>query len=468
MNEKVSSGEVIQTTYVDENEESNLKPNSLSFFEVIGESIANIAPTATPVMNIAVVFALAGNSTWIAYLFATIACILLASQINVFSKRYATSGSIYTYVNKSIGRRSGFVAGSSIFFAYITTAVSMLGGFAIYLHNLLAYLNISVPYYLLATIGIISVWFMAQRGVELSTRAMMVLEMTSVSLISILAFIILYTHHFNINPNNVDFTHVSMGNVTSGLVLAFFGFVGFEGAASMGKEAKKPLKNVPLAVMISPILAGIFFVIMSMVMIMGFNGSGHNLGASTNPLSFLSEANHVGFFGYCITLGATISFWSGSVGIITAGSRIMMRMGNEHYLPKIVTKVNETKRTPTIAIGILSVLIGSLIVGFSAFTQISDAYDWFSTIAVWGFLVPYLMVTISAPIFLHKIKELRLKDIVLSFITGVLLIIPIVGSVYPQPQGIAKIFPYIFVGWIIITSIIGEYRYKKDKLKSTN
>ncbi|UQS86033.1 APC family permease (plasmid) [Nicoliella spurrieriana] len=465
MDEKTNSGELIQTTYVDEHEESNLKPNSLSFFEVIGESIANIAPTATPVMNIAVVFALAGNSTWIAYLFATVACILLAKQINVFAKRYATSGSIYTYVNKSIGRRAGFVAGSSIFFAYITTAVSMMGGFAIYLHNLLAYFNLSVPYYILAAIGIISVWFMAQRGVELSTRAMMVLEMTSVSLISILGLIILATHHFDINPNNVDFTNISMGNVTSGLVLAFFGFVGFEGAASMGKEAKKPLRNVPRAVMISPIIAGVFFIIMSMVMIMGFNGSGHNLGTSTNPLSFLSEANHVGFFGYCITLGATISFWSGSVGIITAGSRIMMRMGHEHYLPKVVTKVNEKKRTPTISIGILSLLIGSLIVGFSAFTQISDAYDWFSTIAVWGFLVPYLMVTISAPIFLRKLNELKVRDVLMSLITGILLIIPIVGSIYPQPQGIASIFPYIFVGWIIITSILGEYRYKKDSVK---
>lgn len=435
-----------------------LKANSLSFFEVLGESVANIAPTATPAITIPVVFALAGNGTWISYIIATVACVLLAKQENVFSRRYATSGSIYTYVTDGLGSRVGFMSGASILFAYITTAVAVLAGFAIYAHTLLAYINISLPYPVLIAIGTITAWLMAQKGVELSTKTMMTMEFLSVSIISILGIVLLFSHHFSINPNNVAFTNISFSHVASGLGLAFFSFVGFEGAASMGKEAKEPLKNIPRAIISSPLAVGIFFVIMSLIMMMGFSGTGHSLGESMSPLGFLATRNHVSFLGYCITIGAVISFWSSTVGVITAGSRIMMKMSSENYLPKKFSFVNEKKKTPTFAIGVSGAIIGFLGVGFALMTTIENTYEWFGTIAVWGFLIAYLLITISAPVFLYKSAELKIHNVILSLITAVLLMIPIVRSVYPQPEGPVKFFPYIFGAWLLIAFLFHEFK----------
>ncbi|GAF37068.1 hypothetical protein [Lentilactobacillus farraginis] len=36
--------------------------------------------------------------------------------------------------------------------------------------------------------------------------------------------------------------------------------------------------------------------------------------------------------------------------------------------------------------------------------------------------------------------------------------IPIIGSIYPQPEGPAKFFPYIFGGWLLIAFIYREIR----------
>lgn len=440
---------------------TGLKANSLSFFEILGESIANIAPTATPAITIPVVFALAGNGTWLSYLFATISCVLLAGQINVFSRRYATSGSLYTYVTDGLGKRTGFIAGASILFAYITTAVAVLAGFAIYTHNLLAYFHISLPASILMTFGAGTAWLMAQKGVELSTKTMMTMEFLSVSIISILGVVLLFTHHFDINPNHLAFKNVSFNKVASGLGLAFFSFVGFEGAASMGKEAKQPLKNIPRAVFSSPLAVGIFFVVMSLIMMMGFNGTSHSLGASTSPLAFLAASSHVTFLGYCITLGAVISFWSSTVGVITAGSRILMKMSHEGYLPERFAFVHAKKKTPTVAIGVSGGVIGILGVGFSFLTTIENTYEWFGTIAVWGFLIAYLLVTISAPIFLHKLGSLKGHHIVSSALTGILLMIPIISSLYPQPTGPAKYFPYIFGGWLILSLVFHEIQDRR-------
>ncbi|MHA8137884.1 APC family permease [Lactobacillaceae bacterium Scapto_B20] len=438
---------------------TSLKANSLSFFEILGESIANIAPTATPVITIPVVFALAGNGTWISYIIATVACVLLAQQMNVFSKRYATAGSIYTYVTDGLGSRIGFISGASILFAYITTAIALLAGFAIYFNILLGYFGLKVPFPMLVAFGALSAWFMAQKGVEISTKTMMTMEFLSVSFIIILGIVLLSTHHFSINPRNVDFTHVSFSHVASGLGLAFFSFVGFEGAASMGKEAKNPLKNIPRAISLSPLVVGIFFVIMSLILMMGFVGTSQSLGTSTSPLEFLADKNNVSFLGYFITFGASVSFWSGTTGVITAGSRIMMKMSNEGYLSKKFAFVHKEKKTPTIGIGISGALISLVVVGFSLFTTVENTYEWFGTIAVWGFLIAYLLITVSAPVFLYKHSELKLHNVIITVITAALLMIPLIGSIYPEPQGPAKYFPYIFALWILIAFI---YREVKD------
>ncbi len=48
-----------------------------------------------------------------------------------------------------------------------------------------------------------------------------------------------------------------------------------------------------------------------------------------------------------------------------------------------------------------------------------------------GFLGSYVLITIAAPMYLYKIKELKSKDMVLCGAALLLLLVPAVGSVYP-------------------------------------
>src|ERR1700737_18987 len=96
---------------------TELRKDCLSFTEIIAQSVANIAPTATPVMNLALVFASAGKGTWLAYLLATIGLMLVGININQFAKRSATPGSMYVYISKGLGATSGFLSGWCLIFA---------------------------------------------------------------------------------------------------------------------------------------------------------------------------------------------------------------------------------------------------------------------------------------------------------------------------------------------------------------
>src|SRR5580704_11664467 len=77
-----------------------LKSKCLSFSETLAQSVANISPTLTPVVIVPLVFASAGNGTWLAYLFATVGLIAVGLNINQFARRSASPGSLYAYINR--------------------------------------------------------------------------------------------------------------------------------------------------------------------------------------------------------------------------------------------------------------------------------------------------------------------------------------------------------------------------------
>src|SRR5215472_12538559 len=114
-----------------------LRRNCLSFLEVVAQSVANIAPSATPALIIPVVFASAGDGLWAAYAFATVALLFVTYHINQFARRSASPGALYTFVAQGMGPAWGVVSGWSLVIAYLLTGSAVLCGSAIYVGVLL-------------------------------------------------------------------------------------------------------------------------------------------------------------------------------------------------------------------------------------------------------------------------------------------------------------------------------------------
>src|ERR1700722_3896521 len=111
---------------------SGLRPDILSPMETLAQSISTIAPTTTPTMTIPLVFALAGNGTWLAYLLATIPVLLIALCISRFARLTSCSGSLYTYTTSSLPPIASGIAGLALLLAYIATGAAVAGGFINY------------------------------------------------------------------------------------------------------------------------------------------------------------------------------------------------------------------------------------------------------------------------------------------------------------------------------------------------
>src|SRR6202453_411691 len=104
-----------------------LRRGILSPMETLAQSVSTIAPTTTPAATIPLVCALAGNGTWLAYVLATIAVLLVALCIGRYARYSASPGSLYTYSSMTLPPWLGATVAWSLLLAYVATGSSVIG-----------------------------------------------------------------------------------------------------------------------------------------------------------------------------------------------------------------------------------------------------------------------------------------------------------------------------------------------------
>jgi amino acid transporter len=151
--------------------------------ETLAQSISTIAPTASPVVTIPLVCGLAGNGTWLAYLLATTAILLVAVCISHYARHSASPGSLYTYVEMTLPHWLSAVAAWSLLLAYVATASSVTGGFYhyanLFLHDASGHVTSAAALAIVVTaISVAIAW----RDVKVSAPLMLWIEAASVTL----------------------------------------------------------------------------------------------------------------------------------------------------------------------------------------------------------------------------------------------------------------------------------------------
>src|SRR5260370_40238491 len=102
-----------------------LRTGALGLIEVIGQSLAAIAPTLTPALNITVVAALAGIGCWMAYFIGTLGVVIVAACVGILAARHPEAGAFLVYLVRTFGPFAGAMAGSAMVSAYLFTAVAV-------------------------------------------------------------------------------------------------------------------------------------------------------------------------------------------------------------------------------------------------------------------------------------------------------------------------------------------------------
>ncbi len=450
-----------QLTQIKHSQQSkhDLKPNCLSFGEVLAQSFAVIAPTTIPASNIGLIVALSGNGTWLSFLIGLMGLVFVSININQFASRSASPGSMYSYIVKGLGPTAGVICGWSLVLAYLFTGMSTLCGFANFSSTLIGQIGIHPSSITLLALGAGVAWYAAYKDVQLSAVAMLWLEGASIVLISILCIIIWAHKGFALDMPQLTLQGATPGTVSMGLVLVMFGFSGFESATSLGDEAKRPLRTIPRAVMGSVILAGLFFISTTYIEVLGFSGTGVSIAKTEEPLTFLAQRLGLGFMGELVAFCALLSFFSCVLGCINPAARVFFTMARHGLFPSKLGSAHSSNKTPYIAVTMCS-LITFVIPAVMSFFHIKlfDSMGYLGAISSFGFLVVYILISIAAPLYLYRIRKLRLWDLAFAVLGVLFMFIPVLGSVgipgstiFPVPEAPYNTFPYLFLVYLVVT-----------------
>ncbi len=430
------------------NKMHGLRPNALGLPALFAQSLAVISPTMTAVLIIPLAFASAGQGTWLAYAFGTVMLLFVVFCLNQFAKRSAFAGSMYAYTAKGLGPSSGVFSGWTLIWAYYFIAVAGLCGFAVFCGQLLSALGYhgSVHPIVFFAISAVACWVIAYKDIRVSSILTMALEGASVACITALACVILFKHGFSVDTKQLSLSGVNVRGMGLAVVACIFSLVGFEAATTMGAEAKNPRRNLPRAVIASLLITGAFMVFMAYVEVGGT--SNYGAGWTSAPLNYLAVAYNVSWFRIPVSIGAMVSFFSLSLSCLNAGSRIMYPMARHGIFSGHLGRAHATNRTPHVAVTVYIAMIFALPAFLMIFTNPLTAFGDAGTLAAFGFLVAYYLITVAAPVYLKKLGELSWRNVVLAAVAVLCLMVPTIGSFYPQPAWPVNLFPYIFLAWM--------------------
>jgi amino acid transporter len=432
---------------------NGLRRNILSMPEVLTQSVANAAPSAAVSVLPAIAFIYAGNGAWLTFVIATISLVLIGYSVSIFARRFASAGSFYVYNTKALGSAGGFASGWALVLGYVFTAMATTCGVAIYLGAFLTQIGLpggtTGAILLMIAIDVaVASWF-AYRSIGLSARMSLVLEAISMTIILVL-FVIVFVRK-GISTDVLSLKGMPSAGIGPGIVIAIFAFVGFESAASLGLEAKSPYRTVPMSVIISAVLVGVFYIIGTLAQSTGFEGAKVGLDSAPAPLFDLAGLMGVSWFGYVMNLGITASNFACTLACINAGSRMVYQMGQDGMILGAAGRSHATNQTPHIGIYLVIPLmvLGPFVIILSGHTPI-DVINWMGTTATFGFMLAYLLVAIAAPLYLYRRGEPYIAPLVVGIIGSLIMLYVYYASVWPIQPMPGPLWPIIFVVWMII------------------
>lgn len=406
-----------------------LDRRSVGFGDVLAQSVAAVAPSGAATTVILFASGVAGTATVLAVVAAAVITLLVAGTVNQFTRRMVASGSLYTYAAHGLGAAAGLTTGAAILVGYAGVAIFALLGSAHYLSlfALRAWPGFGgLPEPLLMTALLLLeaaiLTIVLVRGIRLSSRIAFVVELVSVVIIAAL-MIVLLVKIGPFDPSALVPSESSPTALAAGTVIALTAFVGFESAATLGVEARAPLRNIPRAIVWTVIVAGVLYVLAGYTQVVGFRALGLDLAASVSPVDTLATANGLDAWGMIVDVGIAASFLACAIASTTALTRVLFSMARDGVAPGWLGRIHARHRTPKAAIAVAVPVIALIpIVVVVAGGDVLRAMECTIVIFAVGYIAAYALVCLAAPRFLRRIGELTAGAAVIAIASALALI----------------------------------------------
>jgi amino acid transporter len=423
----------------------HLGERRLTTIHAVGQSLA-IGPMFSAGLLTGLVASVAGFSTPLSVLLGTIGAVCLGYVISLFARRYSGAGAMYEYLvhgaHPSVGVFGAGIYGVGILF---------LGGGGVFIANgflaqaFLADIHIGITWWILGIVVLLIAVGLNHVGVRVAVQGVLALAAISMIPFLILAITVIAKGGAGGNTLAVFGTSQSSWNgVFHGILFAVTLFIGFEAAASLGEEAREPHKAIPVALIGSVALAGLFYLLVTYAGAIGFGvkGAGAAWVADPSPMGALAQQYDGHWLSVLIDLVVMLDSISVALAFTVAGSRVFFALGRDGLLPKFTTRLS-SHQTPLggnliiLGAGLIAVIIGG-VTTLGDLVKLPNNIEAFQISAgVGSFLIEavYAMLALAAfrIIWSEWTGAARLWRLVVAIIGVATPVLAYYGSLHPFP-----------------------------------
>nr|WP_320055063.1 amino acid permease [Neolewinella marina] len=351
----------------------------------------------------------AGPALTISFVITGLACLFAALCYAEFASMIPVSGSAYTYSYSSFGEIFAWIIGWDLVLEYAVGNVAVAIGWSGYFKNLLDGFGLHLPGYLSAATGTTMVqlpsgiWTpltpavettyaqvlgtlptetallnlpallitlaisgLLYVGIQESARVNAVLVILKLVLVSL--FLYYGLPHFAPATHWEPFAPNGWKGIMSGAALVFFAYVGFDAVSTTSEEAKRPQRDLPIAMIGALVVCTLLYIAVAAVL------------TGMAPLSVLANEKPVAEalisvgetnIALLIAIGVTLTMPTVLLVMQLGQIRIIYTMSRDGLLSDKLSRVNARFATPTFA----TVVVGLFVAVLAATVDISVAAE---------------------------------------------------------------------------------------------
>ena len=294
----------------------------------------------------------AGMAAPIAYLVAAAIALLSGLTFAELAARHPVSAGEAAYVDEafSLGWLT-ILVGWTVVFTGVVSAATLISGFVGYLA-----VFVELPPFLVITVLALAMGALAAWGVAVSTGvavAITVVEMLGLLLViglSADAFAELPARWPELLPEPTAHAWLGIGWAS---VLAFYAFIGFEDLVNMAEEVKRPERAMPVAIIVSLVVATLFYVVIAMLAVLVT--APDELAASRAPLA--DTLARQGHSPVLISLVSLFAIVNGALVQLIMAARVLYGLADRGKAPRIFRRVHSRTGTPVAATALATGII---------------------------------------------------------------------------------------------------------------
>ncbi|XP_020300617.1 high affinity cationic amino acid transporter 1 [Pseudomyrmex gracilis] len=363
----------------------------------------------------------AGPAVCISFLIAAVASALAGMCYAEFASRVPKAGSAYVYSYVTVGEFIAFVIGWNLILEYVIGTASVARGLSNYIDALIGYsirdtmrslmpINVTFlsEYPDFFAFGMVML-LVALLCVGVKESSMLNNVFTVINILTITIVIVAGSlkadpANWSIAPADIPssvtdggtggFMPFGIGGVMIGAAKCFYGFVGFDGVATTGEEAKNPQRHIPLAIVFSLIIVFVAYFSISTVLTMMLPYYAQDADA---PFPHVFDEIGWPAIKWIVNIGAIFALCTSLLGAMFPLPRVLYAMGSDGLVFKFLSKVNPKTMTPVYGTVLSGLLIGLMTLIFN----LQQLIDMMSI----GTLLAYTIVAISVSILRYQNED---------------------------------------------------------------